>query len=223
MKQLFQIGSDTWNGLTVEEVNATWDDMVTMGIDQPPFKEFDVAISAKFFISLLRKFSDNKETWHGLFDRGPDAAAILVFNLAFNPSYRELIFTDNETSHHLIFTRGHIKEGLEASTYVYRSFLVLLATRNVIREVKENKLAKRGIGKSPYVKTTTLKLGTVVETVGESTGEGSVLRPHLRRGHVRNQRYGPGLGFSRKVFIQPVFVNADQGWVAERTAYNVTA
>lgn len=51
--------------------------------------------------------------------------------------------------------------------------------------------------------------------------DGRRVRPHLRRGHVRRQHYGPGREFIRQVFIEPVFVNADEGWIAERTAYNV--
>ena len=49
-------------------------------------------------------------------------------------------------------------------------------------------------------------------------------RPHLRRGHIRNQHYGEGNKEIKKIFIQPVFVNADEGWIEnQRKAYVVKA
>jgi hypothetical protein len=101
-------------------------------------------------------------------------------------------------------------------------FCVLLATRNVTREVKTSKLAKLGIGKNSYSKTTTLRIGNVTELQGSEAGIGVNRRPHLRRGHIRRQKYGPGFQFEKKIFVQAVFVNADEDWIAERTAYNVS-
>lgn len=106
--------------------------------------------------------------------------------------------------------------------YAYCVLLVLLATRNVIRETVVNKAAKLGIGKNRYPYTTTLKLGTIEQSVGNGA-PGSPRRPHLRRGHIRNQKYGPGFEFTRLKWIEPVFVNAAEGWVENaRTAYNVS-
>jgi hypothetical protein len=46
--------------------------------------------------------------------------------------------------------------------------------------------------------------------------------PHLRRGHIRQrQHYGPGNHFVKKIWIAPVFVNADPDFVNQRAAYNV--
>jgi hypothetical protein len=101
---------------------------------------------------------------------------------------------------------------------------VVLATKNVIKKEVVNKLARLGIGlkKNPYHKTTTLTIGKVTEKAdGKGGHDGSHRRPHLRRGHKRDQRYGPNWQYTRQIFIEPVFVNADEGWIAERTAYNV--
>ena len=48
------------------------------------------------------------------------------------------------------------------------------------------------------------------------------VRPHLRRGHLRNQRIGEGRKEVKQIFIQPVFVNADDGWIEnQRKEYRV--
>lgn len=104
--------------------------------------------------------------------------------------------------------------------------LVLLATKNVDKNEIKNKqlLAGKFNSSQAYRKdypiTTTLTIGKITEN-HESVGTGSTVRPHLRRGHIRNQHYGPNNEMTKKIFIQPVFVNADEGWVANREAYNV--
>lgn len=106
--------------------------------------------------------------------------------------------------------------------YAYCVLLVLLATRNVIRETTVSKAARLGIGKNRYPYTTTLKLGAITETAKDGAGVGAARRPHLRRGHIRRQHYGPGNEFVKRIWVQPVFVNATEGWIAPRTAYNVS-
>ena len=54
-------------------------------------------------------------------------------------------------------------------------------------------------------------------------GTGGPVRPHLRRGHIRNQPHGPGNSEVRRIFIQPMFINADQGWIDTKKEYRVTA
>lgn len=36
------------------------------------------------------------------------------------------------------------------------------------------------------------------------------------------QHFGPKNELRKKIWIEPVFVNADEDWVAARTAYNVS-
>lgn len=42
------------------------------------------------------------------------------------------------------------------------------------------------------------------------------MTPHFRRGHWRLQRFGPGLGESKRIRIAPVLVNAHRGGIAHR-------
>ena len=75
-----------------------------------------------------------------------------------------------------------------------------------------------------YEYVTTIKIGKITETMRfDGDGHGSV-RPHLRRGHIRNQRVGKGLEEVKPIFIHPVFVNADEGWINnQRKEYRITA
>lgn len=104
--------------------------------------------------------------------------------------------------------------------------ITLLATKNIVKETRENKLAKLGIGKKRnryrYVTTLRLPNPATLETDSEHHTPGHEVCPHLRRGHIRRQRYGPKNQYVRNQWIDPVFVNADREWVKSRVAYNVS-
>jgi hypothetical protein len=105
--------------------------------------------------------------------------------------------------------------------------ITLLATRNIIKTTKVNKLAKLGIGgKKDLLKrfayTTTITIPDDLDD-HESVRPGGPRCPHLRRGHIRRQRFGPGRQHEKKIWIAPVFVNADPDFVNQRAAYNINA
>jgi len=105
--------------------------------------------------------------------------------------------------------------------------VVLLATRNAVKTRTKDKLLGLGIGKRK-VRNNHKPLYTTTITVpkisngpqGQPTGR--TVSPHLRRGHVRQQAWGPRYQFKREVWIEPVFVNADENYVSTRVAYNTS-
>lgn len=100
--------------------------------------------------------------------------------------------------------------------------IVLLATKNVNKDCK--KISKYSVlnRKIGYGYITTIKIGEITENYQCDSQSGGSVRPHLRRGHIRSQHFGIGNKEIKKIFIQPVFVNADDDWIAnERKAYKV--
>lgn len=115
---------------------------------------------------------------------------------------------------------------VQLSQFLANLLITLLATKNIRKETRENKLAKLGIGKKRnryrYVTTLSLPNPATLETDSEHHTPGHEVCPHLRRGHIRRQHYGPKNQYVRNRWIEPVFVNADREWVKSRVAYNVS-
>jgi hypothetical protein len=235
--QLFILGDDVLKTLTKEEFEATVRDMLTMELFEPPFRALDLQVSRTGLDLLAASFAGAEKGYStGLVARiwfdEKDSEGVTPFRFRLkkdgggpNAWYdaRTLAASNrppdetDERFEEVVRCFGILVSDLVAV------LIVLLATKNVQKTVKENKLAKLGIGKNPYTHTTTLSIGKVTERTDGVKGDeprGEV-RPHLRRGHIRNQHYGPNNQFKKQIFVQPVFVNADKGWVAERTAYNV--
>lgn len=104
--------------------------------------------------------------------------------------------------------------------------IVLLNTRNARKHTVEHKCAKLGIGKGDkkfqYVTTISLPTEDEILEDHESVQTGIRKSPHLRRGHIRRQRHGPALAFTKEIWIEPMFINADEEWVSKRERYNVS-
>ena len=90
---------------------------------------------------------------------------------------------------------------------VLDTLIVLLATKNHIKEVRLDKdIAKGRYNKKQayrkdYPITTTISIGKITETYESKGGTGSPKRPHMRRGHIRTQHYGPKNELTQKIFI----------------------
>lgn len=116
----------------------------------------------------------------------------------------------------------------DTAAYVRELLIVLLATRNAIKTRVKDKLLALGIGRNKRrlnnqrpLYTTTITLPTLGDTpTGQPTGR--TVAPHLRRGHIRNQAWGPRRSFHKSVWIDPIFVNADPSYVSTRVAYNTS-
>ena len=231
--QLFRLSHEIWDATSREEIKKTVDDMYELNIFHPPFKKFAIQIQFKFLQKMLNSEylgaaekcsiiyhfeslgnldvtcllslidQDNKI----LVEKSPIDSMIKK-----NPEYKELILAFAAT-------------GMD----IMETLIVLLATKNHVSEQKIDKDIARGrynkkqAYRKDYPITTTISIGKITETYEGKGGTGSKKRPHMRRGHIRTQHYGPNRELTQKIFIQPVFVNADEGWIAERRAYNVGA
>jgi hypothetical protein len=106
------------------------------------------------------------------------------------------------------------------------SLLVILNRPGQESEVKHNasklirERSKRADTKATYV--TTLKLSKAPQApVGRGDPTGETRIAHDRRGHYRNQRYGPGGSFKKRIWVNDTKIHPDQTPTKEREAYNV--
>jgi len=219
--QLFIIGSETINSMSWEEVQATVEDLKTLGLYRLPYETVDLKLPAAHFLRLY-----NEET--GDIRRVPwteeeaKTAVLTVYGISIEPGRPvKSVFTwedrpkwkgENVTAYsNQEFVRNTLADGL----------ITLLATRNAVKSTREHKLAKLGIGKERHQYVTTISVPRELEK-HESNPTGIGRCPHLRRGHIRRQHYGPKNSFVKPIWIEPVFVNADKEFVSTRTAYNVS-
>ena len=227
---LFQLSPGIFNSLNFEDVQKTSSDMWDLGIFHPPFPSFFIKIKLTFARKLFETFykmdmgedsfskkelmfeynfyGDNVDITYYMSKDGKDFVDPIIFGLDM---------TDGSRDHKYFEFLGDVSITL---------LVVLLATKNIQKDVqscnKPNSRNRRERTLSKYSSVTTISIGKITETM-RSNGNGGPVRPHLRRGHIRNQHYGKGNAEVKKIFIQPMFVNADQGWIDSQKEYQIVA
>lgn len=243
-RQLFILDDAVWDSMSFDDVKSTVKDMCELDIYYQPCQYYDVMTKGRV-IDLVEKYLYKEDVNYGMnidkrdlkfrYNYSDDLSTVqydVLYKLENSPKFismSEALFGVGGLRYNLpskeyaveLFDYQKWKEAL--AVWVEGFLLVCLAAKNSEKTVKQNKLAKLGIGKKKdkYAYTTTITIGKITETEGTGEGGGWTVRPHLRRGHIREQRYGPNRQYSKKVFIQPVFVNAVEGFVDQRKAYNV--
>lgn len=237
---LFIIGHDALAAITDEEVAATVADLKELDLYRLPYDRVAVRLQTDDCIlpenfqpdvhGLNPRFNwwqDKDGRWHS--KMGPahfvefrnlnlkgEPAPMWVVHDGSDPGWQRYEFQD----------RGDIAVGM--AERVINILITLLATRNAVKTTEHNKAARLGIGGKKkgstkrYEYVTSISVPKILEDDEEHASSGKEKVPHLRRGHIRRQHYGPKNSMVKRKFIEAVFVNADKDWVATRTAYNVT-
>jgi hypothetical protein len=108
----------------------------------------------------------------------------------------------------------------EVHVYIFElvmKLLIILSTqpRALIDSLDEPPARKQRVRKNGTIKADALwnpcfiGKGYSAKRVGDSSGCGSPMRMHWRRGHLRNQRYGPDWSLVRVIWIEPVLVHGE--------------
>jgi hypothetical protein len=234
-RQLFRISDSIWDSISFNDMKKTVKDMNEMGLALPPFKSLAIEVKLKFFEKLAQSLDKKSNvTSEHYNDR-------LYLEVDFDDPTQSIYEGDVSWGAHIIDENGRISLDnlhdrdetytewvLMTLTLCMQLLIVLLATKNTKIERIVNKQLMRGkFNKSQEYRlkfpiTTTISIGKITETYTQDGEDIRNVRPHLRRGHLRTQHYGPKNELTKKIFIQPVFVNASEGWIAERKAYNIS-
>lgn len=237
-RELFIIGSDAWAALDPKEVRATVADLKELGLYKLPYAAVDVGLPYHEVVRVTgpdgKPANDNKfiNGVHRDIPKHFDGALVLFEDVrAEKPDYptsvqfadiRRKYYFNRQVGGVALKIDGTVDE--ETPNFVKDILIVLLATKNAVKTRTKDKLAALGIGKhkNRHVYTTTITLPKVLEEDAEHKPTGLHVRPHLRRGHIRRQHYGPARELIKKVWIDPVFVNADKDFVESRERYNLS-
>lgn len=238
--ELFIIPPDTLSAVLAdkETLYAIVDDLKQLNLLKLPYPKVDVQIAVEYPKELIfPKGTKLEEIDNFLQGRSayvrvakkPSCMSCTFVGLDIEGNFERQMYAVSppEFIHGVVKTEKYkIVNNFELSKGLAHILVVLLATKNTVKVTKEHKLAKLGIGAKTgpksYPRVTTISLPSTLEPSKDAPPTGQTRCPHLRRGHQRKQKYGPKLAFTRSIWIEPIFVNADPDFVSTRKAYNLS-
>jgi hypothetical protein len=232
--QLFILDDDLCAAMHPGEIVATCEALSKLGLFHLPYPKVDIDLSLFALDRLLHCVDPTTllaqavhaichELSPGIKSQTIDAsihhARILVSDITIDPDSpvtRTLYRTDDTWRN---VQRNAITP--QSCALLCSALITVLATSNSIKNTSENRLAALGIGTknkkkphSSYRYITRISLPHVSTMTTEPGHTGRHVTPHLRRGHIRNQRHGPGYSQTKVLWIAPVFVMADRDFIA---------
>jgi len=175
-----------------------------------PFTLIEVPNNKKPLIIL------NANCLTGDFIEAPDRAVIgLSYRAFLTPFINEKAITVEEKNALLRAGQGN---AMHTTATALSAVVALLRTKGVKLEHIEApaKLNKSRVasGKAPISDHTVIRIGHLYDREGNQVKyapTGRHMPVHWRAGHIRNQRFGPGLAKSYEVFIEPMLINYEEG------------
>ena len=248
MNELFIISPKALTSTSPDEVNATVAGLKELGLYGLPYPKVDIQVAVRipeeFIFPTGTPINVVEETLKGertylTLSKEPSDMAMRLIDCQEDGSHTKRVVELYSSSDTIIGANNKncgriisdytITDGTKSFAQETINLLItLLATRNVQKDVRERKCLKLGIGKRPkdsersYPRVTTISIPDHLEDDEDHPPTGRTVAPHLRRGHIRRQHYGPQMSFTKQVWIQPVFVNADESFVSTRKAYNLS-
>lgn len=246
--ELFLLSDETVRSCNMKEVEATYSDMASLDLDHLPYSHCIIQVPGRFIFHLTGiDVTIGKDGKYDIkFQPGADIRNIMDTVQKFMQFEARFFYSDDAFMHARVRlnslskweditqfqitppAKTEMQQSIAKSGAQLRKLLiVLLATRNAIKTRTKDKLLSLGIGKRKYsndrpIYTTTISLPTLPNPEHDPIPTGIPKRPHLRRGHIRNQKYGPRLSFTKAIWIEPCFINTDDSFVSPRAAYNTS-
>ena len=218
MKHLFTFHKNIWDTLSFDTIYDTATDLKELDLLKPPYEEFDIQatldkkILSMVFINVPPDLAPPVRTFTFRYAYNMEDGSVWERVKLFDKFYSIDQLATMASKAGGLNRELYVKEVAHISMFLLNSLMVLLATNNAQKTTEKIKKHGPKSRKRPreYDYITTIKIGKITETQRRDGDGQSSVRPHLRRGHIRNQRVGKGLSEVKLIFIQPCFINDDE-------------